>query len=314
MKQEHSSEFTIGFSNLIVWVDNKSCFKRKKKPRNKQDLNSSYETYKTSLTLKTSKIENSMDPELVKKEEQIKEEIKEDIIKEIGEVLEERTEIDPVNDDQIPILKNINGIIKSGSMTSIIGPSGSGKTTLMNFISSRSSWDRNMYVDGQLILNGQNAKNLSKYKHMIGFVPQQDILYEEVSVRENLHIYGKLRAIPDYKNKAQGLIDSLGLTKCADTLVGNSMIRGISGGERKRTCIAIELMSDPKILFLDEPTTGIDAFTALEVMKCLKKLNEEKNMSIVAILHQPRQEILDLFTQVESKKDVTSRSSCFAKE
>jgi ABC-type multidrug transport system ATPase subunit len=301
MKNKTSSEFTIGFSNLIVWVDNKSCFKRRKKPKTeKKDLNSSYETYKTSMKLKSSKIEDSMDPELLKKENEIMQENKEELVKEIKGVLVDNEQKEEEDDDEIPILKKLNGIIKSGSMTSIIGPSGSGKTTLMNFISSRSSWDANMYVDGQLLLNGQNVKNLSKYKHLIGFVPQQDILYEESTVRENLHIYGRIRSIPNYQEKAQEIIDNLGLTKCADTIVGNSMVRGISGGERKRACIAVELMGDPKILFLDEPTTGIDAYTALEVMTCLKKLNEDLKMSIVAVLHQPRQEILDLFNQVAS--------------
>ena len=120
------------------------------------------------------------------------------------------------------------------------------------------------------------VKNLSKYKHLIGFIPQEDILHEEATVRQNLEIYGRLRAIPNYKEKAQKIIDDLGLRKCADTLIGNSMIRGVSGGEKKRACIGVELISDPKVLFLDEPTTGIDAYTALEVMKCLKRLNEKK--------------------------------------
>ena len=198
----------------------------------------------------------------------------------------------------ICILKNLAGFINSGEMTVIIGPSGSGKTTFMNFLSSRSNWDSNMYVDGKLFLNGKPIKSLSKYKHLMGFVPQEDILFEESSVRENLETYGLLRAIKNYKRKAQEIIEELELTKCADTIIGGSMVRGVSGGEKKRTSIGVELMSDPKILFLDEPTTGIDAYTALSVMQTLKKLNEKMETSIVTVLHQPRQEIIDLFDKV----------------
>ena len=299
-KKIYTSDFTIGFSNLIVWVENKKCCGCTSSKKKKRDLNSSYESYKNSLDIKSSfqKIKNSIDPELKNKSQELEQEIKKDLSNEIKEIIEEESEI-PIKDrSEIAILKSLNGIIRSGSMTAIIGSSGSGKTTLMNFLSSRSNWDANMYVDGDLFLNGQPVKNLSKYKHLMGFVPQEDILHEEATVRENLEIYGQLRAIPDYKAKAQKLIEDLGLTKCADTIIGNSMIRGVSGGERKRTCVAIELISDPKVLFLDEPTTGIDAYTALEVMRCLKKLNEEKKVTVVTILHQPRQEIIDLFDQV----------------
>jgi len=300
-KKNINSDFTIGFSNLIVWVDNKKCCgcsKKSKKP--KKNLNSSYESYKNSLDVKSSinKLKSSLDSKVNKDDEDLENKLKEDLTTEIKEIIEEESEIPVEERSEIPILKSLNGIIPSGNMTAIIGSSGSGKTTLMNFLSSRSNWDPNMYVDGELFINGKLVKSLSKYKHMIGYVPQEDILHEEATVRENLEIYGRLRKIPDYKNKAQNLIDELGLTKCADTIIGNSMVRGVSGGERKRACIAVELISDPKIIFLDEPTTGIDAFTALEVMTCLKKLNQERKVGVITILHQPRQEIIDLFDQV----------------
>ena len=223
-------------------------------------------------------INESIDPELKKLEEERQKEIKSSISKSIKEILEDDDEIPERETGEIAILKSLNGIIKSGSMTAIIGSSGSGKTTLMNFLSSRSNWNSNMYVDGQMLLNGRKVKNLSKYKHLMGFIPQEDILHEEATVRENLEIYGRLRAIPNYKQKAQELIETLELTKCADTIIGNSMVRGVSGGEKKRAAIGVELISNPKVLFLDEPTTGIDAYTALEVMKCLKDLNEKKKL------------------------------------
>jgi ABC-type multidrug transport system ATPase subunit len=183
-------------------------------------------------------------------------------------------------------------------MVAILGPSGSGKTTLLNFISSRSNWDKKLYVDGELYLNNFQVKHLSKYKHLIGFVPQEDIIFENLTVRQNLETYGCLRGFPNYKEKATKLIQELGLEKCQDTMIGNQEERGVSGGERKRTCIGVELMSDPKMLFLDEPTTGIDAYTALEVMKNLRKLNQEKGIGICTVIHQPRQEIINNFDRV----------------
>ena len=183
-------------------------------------------------------------------------------------------------------------------MTAILGPSGSGKTTLCNFLSCRTNWDKNLYVDGQLLLNEEKVSNLSKYKHLIGFVPQEDILRENTTVRKNFETYGLLRGQKNYKKKCENLIEDLELQKCADTIVGMDEIRGISGGEKKRTSIGVELMSDPKVLFLDEPTTGLDAYTALKVIEILKNLNLQKNLGVVSVLHQPRKEIIHLFDNV----------------
>lgn len=297
-------EFTISFSNLIIWADNQTCFKAKEtKKKFLPDPNTSYEMYKKSFKLNESILkEKSIDSQrdsfiltgnsLGKNQPKIE-------LKKIKNILEEsRQSMTNLDNFQVPILKSLNGVIKPKSMTTIIGPSGSGKTTLMNFLASRSSWPSNIYIDGQQHLNGTKMRSLSKYKHLLGFVPQNDVLYETSTVRENLTIYATLRGIKNVERKVNEVIKSLSLEKCADTIIGGSLSRGISGGERKRTCIGIELLGDPKILFLDEPTTGIDAHMALEVMKCLKKLNLEMEMTIVSVLHQPRQEIIDLFDQV----------------
>ena len=198
------------------------------------------------------------------------------------------------------ILKNIEGVIYSDEMVAVLGPSGSGKTTFLNFISSRSNWDKNLYVDGNMYLNNFKIRHLSRYKHLIGFVPQEDILYEDLTVRQNLENYGRLRGLKNYKEKATKIIQDLELEKCQNTVVGGQLERGVSGGEKKRTCIGIEMMSEPKILFLDEPTTGIDAYTALEVVKNLKKLNQQDGLGVVTVIHQPRQEIIDNFDRVST--------------
>lgn len=198
----------------------------------------------------------------------------------------------------IAILKNIQGTIRSDEMVAILGPSGSGKTTFLNFISSRSNWGQNLFIDGKLYLNNSRVKYLSKYKHLIGFVSQDDMISEQVSVIDNIQTHGILRGIPNFRQKARKIIKDLDLKKCKNNKIGESGNRGVSGGERKRTCIGVELMSDPKILFLDEPTTGIDAHSAMEVIKILKRLNQRKGTGIVTVIHQPRQEILDMFHKV----------------
>ena len=82
------------------------------------------------------------------------------------------------------------------------------------------------------------------------------------------------------------MLEELGLTKCADVKIGNNFIKGVSGGERKRTSIGIELITNPNIIFLDEPTTGLDSTTALQVIQLLSDL-AKKGKTIISTIHQP---------------------------
>lgn len=93
------------------------------------------------------------------------------------------------------------------------------------------------------------------------------------------------------------LIKELGLTKCKDTKIGNAMIRGVSGGERKRTSIGVELLTNPAMLFLDEPTTGLDSSTALQVIELLQTLSH-RGVNVVSTIHQPSSEIFDSFERL----------------
>ena len=86
------------------------------------------------------------------------------------------------------------------------------------------------------------------------------------------------------------MIESLGLTKCAETYVGNSLIRGLSGGEKKRTSIGVQLLINPSLIFLDEPTTGLDSTTALNLIRFLNRL-AQAGRTVVTTIHQPSSEI-----------------------
>ena len=300
--------FDLAFEDLIVWVDTKRCCQKTKTPKipipdptteiTESSINQDRNMYETYVTDPGNTEIHESQPGF----RQIRDSGMDEIRREQGQILNAETTF---NEDHsyphpgaIPILKNVTGLIQYGTMTAIIGPSGSGKTTLLNFLSSRSNWDAKMYVDGQLSVNGKVVKSVSKYKNLIGFVPQEDILIKEGTVRQNLETYGNLRGRIDTEAKVEEIIEALQLGKCADTIVGAAENRGISGGEKKRLSIGVEMMSDPKLIFLDEPTTGLDAYTALEVVKCLKAQNLKKDMTVVAVLHQPRQEIVDLFDQV----------------
>jgi ABC-type multidrug transport system ATPase subunit len=133
-----------------------------------------------------------------------------------------------------------------------------------------------------------------------GFVPQDDIVYAELTVRENFLFAGKLRlpkgtSIEEIEDLAEKVLANLGLSRVADSLVGDVKRRGVSGGEKKRVNIGLELMARPSCLFLDEPTSGLDSSSALVVMSSLENLVRTEGVTIVSVIHQPRKFIFDLF-------------------
>ena len=195
------------------------------------------------------------------------------------------------------ILKGLTAEIKAGSMTAIIGPSGSGKTTLMNFLSCRQNESQMFRNYCQFYMNNTKIVNLNEFKNIIGYVLQDDIMDETQTPRYILELYAKLRGYKDYIKRADDVLKLLFLEECANTVVGDHENRGISGGERKRTNIGIELISNPNLLFLDEPTTGLDSSTAFEIMNHLFKL-KQRGITIISTIHSPSNEILSLFDQV----------------
>ena len=114
-------------------------------------------------------------------------------------------------------------------------------------------------MSGTLKMNNVSIDSIDKYSNKIAFVQQDDILMAVFTPREALHFSANIRLTispEERKNKVEKLIRDLGLEKCSDTIIGNELIRGVSGGERKRTSIGVELLTNPSMIFLDEPTTG----------------------------------------------------------
>lgn len=94
------------------------------------------------------------------------------------------------------------------------------------------------------------------------------------------------------------MIATLKLTKCQNTRIGGPLVKGVSGGERKRTSIGVELITDPNLIFLDEPTTGLDSFTATAVMESLGDLARKENRTVVSTIHQPNTDIFEMFDRL----------------
>lgn len=156
---------------------------------------------------------------------------------------------------QKQILYNVSGIFKPG-MNAILGPTGSGKSTLLDILANRK--DR-QGLTGEILLDGQPYRQ--HINSRIGYVVQDDILSETLTVKENLMFSANLRlprniCFKEKINIVNLVISQLQLEKCANSKIGSSSSRGISGGERKRTNIGMELILSPTVLLLDEPTSG----------------------------------------------------------
>jgi len=194
------------------------------------------------------------------------------------------------------LLKGVSGTI-TGGLWGIMGASGSGKTTFLSVLSHRIDTNR-MTVTGSVRMNGQTyTKN--KLKSMSGYVMQDDLIHAMLTVQETLEYQAALRmnkgtTSDDRKKRIEEVLETVGIAYCRDVIVGDSRNKGISGGERKRLCVAIELLTRPKLLFLDEPTSGLDSSTALDLMTTLKGLADSGECTVVCTIHQPQTKIYNL--------------------
>lgn len=194
------------------------------------------------------------------------------------------------------ILCDVTGEIEPGRFTAIMGPSGSGKTTFLNVLLGKTERTK-----GELFINEVQA-DLSKFKNLIGFVPQDDIMLEELTVAENLRHACRIRAPANWTDKdcndyIQELMISLNLLHVQDSVIGDEVQRGISGGQRKRVNIGLELAGLPIAIFLDEPTSGLDSTAALNIAFVLKDL-AQLGLTTVAVIHQPRTEIFNELDEI----------------
>jgi ABC transport system ATP-binding/permease protein len=196
-------------------------------------------------------------------------------------------------------IHNIHFHEESGTLVGILGGSGVGKTTLLNVLSGMGKPD-----SGDILINGFNLysdKGRAHLKGVIGFVPQDDLLIEELTVFQNLY-YNAMMCLnnlnePEIAKVVDNVLTEMDLFEIRDLKVGNSLNKVISGGQRKRLNIALELIREPTILFADEPTSGLSSVDSEIVMNLLKEQTYRGKLVIVNI-HQPGSEIYKMFDKV----------------
>ncbi|XP_010069548.2 ABC transporter G family member 11 [Eucalyptus grandis] len=195
------------------------------------------------------------------------------------------------------VLEGLTGYAEPGTLTALMGPSGSGKSTLLDALSSRLA--TNAFLSGTILLNGRKTK-LSF--GTAAYVTQDDNLIGTLTVRESISYSARLR-LPDHMPQSEKLalvestIIEMGLQDCADTVIGNWHLRGISGGEKRRVSIALEILMRPRLLFLDEPTSGLDSASAFFVTQTLRGLSRD-GRTVIASIHQPSSEVFELFDRL----------------
>lgn len=161
-------------------------------------------------------------------------------------------------------------------------------------------------IEGRVTVGGQ-VINPVAFRRNIAYVMQDDALLATATPREALLFSANMRLPGSYTEErihalVEQLLEELGIANCADVMIGGAMIKGISGGQRKRTSVGVELVTDPSLLFLDEPTTGLDSFSAFNLIKLLKVV-AKRDCTVLCTIHQPSSEVFFLFDRVIFMKD-----------
>ena len=212
------------------------------------------------------------------------------------------------------ILHALSGVVSPTSLSAIMGPSGSGKTTLLSLLGDRGSGTE---VEGALAAQCRSGPHLTLFagtilangahitkalRRTIGFVTQDDDLWATLTVQQTLTFAAALRlpeAMPpdERQLRVEEVVAALQLQKCRDTPIGGPFSRGVSGGERKRCAIGLELLTRPSALLLDEPTSGLDSSIAFRLVSALADL-AAAGASIALSIHQPSSRVFAAFSEV----------------
>lgn len=181
---------------------------------------------------------------------------------------------------KISLVTNVTFRIEAGSFVAVVGGSGAGKSTLLDCINGmRPATDGKIYYD-----TNDYYENMNTYKGVVGYVPQRDIMHDDLTVSDALRYTAMLRMRADLP--AEELSARVAEAIADVHLQGKEKLRiaSLSGGQKKRVSIAMELLSDPKVIFLDEPTSGLSPDLDMEMMALLKDLSK-KGRTIVVITH-----------------------------
>uniref|UniRef100_A0A8C6KF27 ATP-binding cassette sub-family G member 5 n=1 Tax=Nothobranchius furzeri TaxID=105023 RepID=A0A8C6KF27_NOTFU len=196
------------------------------------------------------------------------------------------------------ILNDVSFHVDSGQIMGILGNSGSGKTTLLDAISGRIGSHGTLL--GEVFINGRKLKR-EEYQDCFSYVLQSDNLLSYLTVEETLTYTAQL-ALQNHstvaiKEKVSAVMAELSLSHVAHSVIGGRVFPGISGGERRRVSIASQLLQDPRVILLDEPTTGLDSMTANQIVVLLAEL-ARRNRIVIVTIHQPRSELFRVFSRI----------------
>ena len=190
----------------------------------------------------------------------------------------------------LALLRDVTGRAMPGEMVALVGASGAGKSTLLDILAQRKSTGS---ITGEITYNGSTVMKSFAY------VMQDSAHIGILTVKETLYYAAELRLSQQMSKREKGervqkLIDMLGLAKVANSVLGTSNVRGISGGQLKRVSIGVEIVHLPNLMFLDEPTTGLDSSTSGEVMSAVRNLANQ-NRTVLCTIHQPSGDTYSLF-------------------
>jgi len=198
-------------------------------------------------------------------------------------------------DDNSTALNGINFTVKKGEMMSIMGPSGSGKTTLLRTLLGEINID-----DANIEIDGKNFfASFYFFQKYISYVPQQDLLFANLTVYENLYYSARLRLTHindknEISRRIEHILKQIGLWDKRNLKVGDQFNKTISGGQRKRLNVALELLSDPLIIFMDEPTSGLSSKDSEKMIDMMNELKQQGKI-IIATIHQPNPDLFQQF-------------------
>jgi ABC-type multidrug transport system ATPase subunit/ABC-type multidrug transport system permease subunit len=199
------------------------------------------------------------------------------------------------NTDLIELLHGVYAEFRPGELVCLMGSSGAGKTTLLNVLSGRAGG----VLMGDIKYNGRILPQ-QQMRLAMNYIPQDDILMAALTPREVLTYTAELRlntTQEDRRRRVESLMEMLGINRCADVMIGDALHKGISGGQRKRVSVGMELVNNPSILFVDEATTGLDSQTAQDLVDILREI-ALTGRTVICTIHQPSYEVFERFDRL----------------